>query len=134
MPGRATVSCARREFYYHPASMAGTLSDKVAVVTGGASGIGLGIAERLAREGARVAVLDLNGAEADAAAAKIRADGGVALAVAVDVADRASVDRGVEAVRAEFGPIAILVNSAGREGFAPFLDINEASWNGILAV
>jgi 2-hydroxycyclohexanecarboxyl-CoA dehydrogenase len=65
---------------------------KVAAVTGGASGIGLAIAQRLARDGAPVGVLDLNGDEAEAAAAKIRADGGSAAAAVVDVADRASVE------------------------------------------
>jgi NAD(P)-dependent dehydrogenase (short-subunit alcohol dehydrogenase family) len=114
--------------------MAGNSVDKVAIVTGGASGIGLAITQRLARDGAKVAVFDLNGADAEAAAAKIRADGGAALAVVVDVADRASIDRGVDEVHAQFGPVTILVNNAGRAGFEPFLSISEATWNGILAV
>jgi NAD(P)-dependent dehydrogenase (short-subunit alcohol dehydrogenase family) len=107
---------------------------KVAVVTGAASGIGLGIAQRLAQDGAPVAVLDLDEAEATAAAAKIRADGGAAMAAAVDVADRASVEAAVAAVRERFGPVTILVNSAGREGFQPFLSISREAWEGILAV
>jgi 2-hydroxycyclohexanecarboxyl-CoA dehydrogenase len=107
---------------------------KVAVVTGAASGIGLGIAQRLAQDGAPVAVLDLDEAEAAAAAAKIRADGGAAMAAAVDVADRASVEAAVAAVRERFGPVTILVNSAGREGFQPFLSISREAWEGILAV
>jgi 2-hydroxycyclohexanecarboxyl-CoA dehydrogenase len=107
---------------------------KVAVVTGAASGIGLGIAQRLAHDGAEVAVLDLDEAEATAAAAKIRADGGAAMAAAVDVADRASVEAAVAAVRERFGPVTILVNSAGREGFQPFLSISREAWEGILAV
>lgn len=114
--------------------MAGSIVEKVAIVTGGASGIGLGIAQRLARDGARVAVFDLNGAAAEAAAAKIRADGGSAIAVGVDVSDRQSVDGGVDEVRAQWGPVSILVNNAGREGFQRFLSISEESWNGILAV
>ena len=61
--------------------MAETSVERVAIVTGGASGIGLGIAQRLARDGAKVAVFDINGADADAAAAKIQADGGSAMAV-----------------------------------------------------
>jgi 2-hydroxycyclohexanecarboxyl-CoA dehydrogenase len=107
---------------------------KVAVVTGAASGIGLGIAQRLAQDGAPVAVLDLDEAEAAAAAAKIRADGGAAMAAAVDVADRASVEAAVAAVRERFGLVTILVNSAGREGFQPFLSISREAWEGILAV
>ncbi len=114
--------------------MADTSVEKVAIVTGGASGIGLAIAQRLARDGVKVAVLDLNDADAEAAAAKIRAEGGSAIAVQVDVADRESVERGVAEVRAELGPVTILVNNAGKEGFAPFLSISPESWNSILSV
>jgi len=114
--------------------MAASLNGKVAVVTGGASGIGLGIAERLARDGARVAVFDLKGADAAEAAAKIGADGGTAIGVAVDVADRQAIDRGVEEVHERFGPVSILVNNAGREGFSPFLKISQETWDGIIAV
>jgi len=111
-----------------------SLDGKVAVVTGGASGIGLGIAERLARDGARVVIFDLSGDDAADAAAKIGADGGTAIGVAVDVADRTAIDRGVEEVHERFGPVAILVNNAGREGFAPFLSISQETWDGIIAV
>lgn len=114
--------------------MTGSAVEKVAIVTGGASGIGLAIARRLGRDGARVAVFDLNSADAEAAAGKIRADGGSAIAVEADVADRDSVDRAVAEVRSQFGPVTILVNNAGKEGFQPFLKITEETWNGILAV
>ena len=108
--------------------------EKVAIVTGGASGIGFAIAQRLARDGAAVAILDLHGEEAEAQAAKIRAEGGRAIGTEVDVSDRRSVDRGVDRVRADFGPVTILVNNAGMEGFQPFLDITEDKWNRLLAV
>jgi NAD(P)-dependent dehydrogenase (short-subunit alcohol dehydrogenase family) len=107
---------------------------RVAVVTGGASGIGLAVAERLARDGARVAVLDLDAAAARAASGKIEADGGAAMPVAVDVGDRESIDRAMGEVRSRFGPIAILVNSAGKEGFRRFLNITAGEWDRILAV
>lgn len=107
---------------------------KVAVVTGGASGIGLACAERLARDGAAVAVLDLDAEAAEAAAAKIRAGGGTAHAEPVDVGDRASIDRAVAGVREALGPVGILVTSAGREGFHPFLSITAETWEHILKV
>ena len=114
--------------------MAGTLGGRVAIVTGGASGIGRACALRLARDGARVAVLDLNLDEAKKVAEEIRAEGGTAHAVAVDVADRRSVDQAVGEVRRQLGPVTILVNSAGKEGYKRFLDITEEAWTTILTV
>jgi 2-hydroxycyclohexanecarboxyl-CoA dehydrogenase len=114
--------------------MDGTTIEKVAIVTGGASGIGLAIAQRLARDGAQVAVLDRDAVAAEEAAAKIRGDGGVAVAVACDVADRASIDRAVEAVHEHLGPVTILVTSAGVEGFDEFLAIEAATWDRIIGV
>lgn len=108
--------------------------EKIAVVTGGASGIGLAIAQRLARDGAKVAIFDLKADDAEAAAAAIGADGGTAIAVAVDVADRAAIDRGVAEVHERFGPVTILVNNAGKDGFDRFLSITEESWNSLLQV
>jgi 2-hydroxycyclohexanecarboxyl-CoA dehydrogenase len=114
--------------------MAEPLIEKVAVVTGGASGIGLGIAERLARDGAKVAILDLNGDDAASAADEIGDEGGTAIGLSVDVSDRAAIDGAVAEVHEQFGPITILVNNAGMEGFQPFLDITLETWNRILAV
>lgn len=108
--------------------------EKIAIVTGGASGIGLGIAERLARDGAKVAVFDLDGDAAAMAAGKIRAGGGTAVGVQVDVGDRAAIERGVDLVHEELGAVTILVNNAGKEGFAPFLKISPAAWNDIINV
>jgi NAD(P)-dependent dehydrogenase (short-subunit alcohol dehydrogenase family) len=107
---------------------------RVAVVTGGASGIGLGVAHALAAEGHHVAVLDRNGPGADAAAAELGAEGAKAIAVEVDVADRASVDRAFALIRRDLGPVEILVTSAGIESFDPLLDITPETWDQILAV
>jgi NAD(P)-dependent dehydrogenase (short-subunit alcohol dehydrogenase family) len=107
---------------------------RVAAVTGGASGIGLGAARQLVADGHAVALLDRNGEAAEAAAAEVRANGGSALAIAVDVADRASVTAAFEQVRADLGPIEILVTSAGVESFDAILDITPDTWDRILAV
>jgi 2-hydroxycyclohexanecarboxyl-CoA dehydrogenase len=107
---------------------------RVAVVTGGASGIGLGAARHLAADGHRVAVLDLNGTAAEAAAAELQAAHGRAVGVDVDVADRASVDAAFARVRAELGPVEILVTSAGIESFDALADITSEKWDRILAV
>lgn len=105
---------------------------RVAVVTGGASGIGLGVARGLAGDGHRVAVLDRHGAAA--AADGLRSAGLTALAVEVDVADRASVSAAFRRVRAELGPVEILVTSAGIEAFTPVLDITAEEWDRMIAV
>lgn len=107
---------------------------RVAAITGGASGIGLGVARQLAADGHRVAVLDRNAEAASAAAAELQAAGGSALAVAVDVADRQSVEDAYERVRAELGPIEILVTSAGIEAFTPLLEITPDAWDRLVAV
>ncbi len=107
---------------------------RVAVVTGGASGIGLGVAQQFVADGHRVAVCDRNAPAAEDAAAKLRAEGGTAVAVEVDVADRSSVDAAFERVRAELGPVEILVTSAGIESFDPLLEITAETWDRIIAV
>jgi 2-hydroxycyclohexanecarboxyl-CoA dehydrogenase len=107
---------------------------RAAVVTGGASGIGLGVARQLVVDGCRVAVLDRDRAGAEEAAAELEAQGGKAVAVEVDVADRASVDAAFARVRAELGPVEILVTSAGVESFDALLDITPEIWDRIIAV
>jgi len=107
---------------------------RVAVVTGAASGMGLAIARRLAAGGDRVALLDLDGDAADAAAGSIRTAGGTATAAAVDVSERTAVDDAFVAVRNELGPVGILVTSAGLDEFQPFTDITADAWARMIAV
>ncbi len=103
-------------------------------MTGGGSGIGLAIAERLAAEDHAVAVFDLDADSASAAAEKIAAGGGAALGVTADVTDRSAIEAGVTEVRARLGPPTVLVNCAGLDGFDPFLKISPEKWDRILAV
>jgi len=107
---------------------------RVAVVTGGASGIGLGVATRLAADGHAVAVLDRNGPGAKAAADALEAGGAAALAVEVDVADWSAARDAVATVRRGLGPVGILVTSAGIEAFDPLLEISPERWGQIIAV
>jgi NAD(P)-dependent dehydrogenase (short-subunit alcohol dehydrogenase family) len=107
---------------------------RTAVVTGGGSGMGRAICQRLATQGHGVAVLDIDGDATEQVAKEIESSGGRALAVTVDVSDRAAVDAAMDRARAAFGPVGILVTSAGIEGFSKFLDIDVATWERILAV
>jgi NAD(P)-dependent dehydrogenase (short-subunit alcohol dehydrogenase family) len=107
---------------------------RVAVVTGGASGIGLAISERLASDGAAVAIFDLNGEAAETAATRIEAGGGRAVGLQVDVTDRPRIEEAVVEVVDRLGAPLILVNNAGRESFVPFLDITLEHWNERIAV
>jgi 2-hydroxycyclohexanecarboxyl-CoA dehydrogenase len=94
---------------------------KNAVVTGGASGIGLAIAQRLSADGYHVAILDLNPSDAG-------------FAQPADVTDRAQVDAALAVVRERLGPVTILVNAAGRDGFKRFTDLTFASWQRVIDV
>jgi 2-hydroxycyclohexanecarboxyl-CoA dehydrogenase len=110
------------------------LSGKVAVVTGGGSGIGLAISERLAADGAAVAVLDRDAPSAQEAAAKITGANGTAIGVGADVTDRARVEAAVAEAVDRLGPPTILVNNAGLQQFGPFLKIDLQTWQRVLDV
>lgn len=102
-----------------------TDTTRVAIVTGGGSGIGLAIAQRLAADGLAVAVLDRDGAAATAAAE---------VGIEADVTDRAGVEAAVTEVVERLGPPTVLVNNAGLQHFAPFLKTDLETWQRVLEV
>jgi len=110
------------------------LKDKVAIVTGAASGIGKEIAIAFARQGARVAIADLAPAAAEAAAAELRKAGGEAMDVVMDVTDEAQVEAGVEAVVRHWGGIDVLVSNAGIQIVHPVEQFTLAEWRKMLAI
>lgn len=107
---------------------------RVAVVTGGASGMGESICHELGRRGHKVAVLDINASAAQRVTEDLRAEGITALAVPADVTNRPAVEDAFAKVRSELGPVGILVTSAGMVGFAPFTDITLDDWARIIDV
>jgi 2-hydroxycyclohexanecarboxyl-CoA dehydrogenase len=107
----------------------GPRSDRVALVTGGAHGIGRAIVDALAADGHTVAVADIAEAAAQEAARQV---GG--LGVALDVTATGSVDAAVGLVEERLGPIGVLVNNAGWDEFRPFLDTDEAFWDRVIEI
>jgi len=110
------------------------LTDKVAIVTGGARGIGKGICAMLAKQGAKVAIADLLMDEGVATAAEIENSGGCAIAVKTDITDLASVQTMVAAVKQKFGPVDVLVNNAGWDRMKPFMKTEPAFWSKVIDI
>jgi 2-hydroxycyclohexanecarboxyl-CoA dehydrogenase len=108
--------------------------NRVAVVTGGASGMGLGICRHLSAAGHRIAVLDINAEGADRTAEELRAQDRQAVAIEVDVSSRPAVDQALQKVRADLGPIEIMVTSAAIAEFASFTEITLEAWDRMIAV
>ncbi|MDM7932232.1 glucose 1-dehydrogenase [Tabrizicola sp.] len=111
------------------------LADKTAIVTGGAVGIGRACVERMAEEGASVAVLDLLEQEGRALAASLAAKGHKVAFWAVDVADEAAMKAAIDAAAAQFGGLHVMVNNAGISGSPkPTDEVSEADWDRVQAV
>ncbi|OOG57949.1 3-hydroxybutyrate dehydrogenase [Rhodanobacter sp. C03] len=111
-----------------------SLNGKVALITGAASGLGKAIAELYAKNGASVAIADINQQAADATAAAINATGGKAIGVAMDVSDEASVNAGTDKVVAAFGALDILISNAGVQIINPIDQFAFADWKKMLAI
>lgn len=111
-----------------------TGTTRTALVTGAAGGMGEATAHRLAREGRRVALVDIDAAGAHRVAAEIASGGGQALAVVADISNRAAIDAALGEIRGALGPVTILVNNAAVENFCPFAEIDEANWDRVMDV
>ncbi|HEY8862835.1 MAG TPA: SDR family NAD(P)-dependent oxidoreductase [Candidatus Dormibacteraeota bacterium] len=108
--------------------------DQIAIVTGGASGIGRATAVRMAGEGAAVVIADVNGEGADGVAKSISEGGGRAIALQVDVTDATGVRAMTEQAITAFGKIDILVSNAGWDRAGPFADTDEELWDRVIAI
>ena len=110
------------------------LNGKTVIVTGGGGGIGGATSRRIAEEGAKVAVFDMNLEAAQKVAHAIQAAGGVAQAFQCDITQRPQVDAAVAAAEAALGPIDVLVNNAGWDVFKPFTKTVPAEWDKLIAI
>ena len=111
-----------------------TLNGKTALITGAASGLGKAIAQLYARQGAAVAIADINQAAADQTAADITQAGGRAIGVAMDVTDEAAVNAGTDRVVETFGALDILISNAGVQIINPIDQLDYADWKKMLAI
>jgi 3-hydroxybutyrate dehydrogenase len=110
------------------------LKDKVAIITGAASGIGKEIAIEYAKAGAKVCIADLNLDAASATADEINKSGGVAMAVAMNVTDEAQVDSAVAQVVAKFGGVDVLISNAGIQTISALVDFKYEDWKRLMAI
>jgi 3-oxoacyl-[acyl-carrier protein] reductase len=110
------------------------LAGEVAIVTGGAGGIGQAVANRLCAEGAKVAILDIDGAAARKAATTLGDNGFEAMPLTCDVTKRAEVLTAVEATLKRFGRVTVLVNNAGIVRRASFLELSDETWDEVIGI
>jgi 2-hydroxycyclohexanecarboxyl-CoA dehydrogenase len=105
-----------------------------AIVTGGASGLGLAITEALVARGTRVAIFDVAAEQLRTQVARLRESGATVAGYVVDVSNRIDVESAVAQARSELGPVLILINSAGIEQFGKFAEISDDEWDRVMAV
>ncbi len=110
------------------------MTARIALVTGAAAGIGKACAMRLAREGKRVGVLDLNLTGCQEVVTEIKAAGGEAIALKASIADRSQVQAAVEELRSAFGPVTIVINNAGIAPFKNFEELNDDEWDQVFTI
>ena len=107
---------------------------RVAIVTGGAAGMGRAISLRLARDGHAVGIIDVDLAGAQTAAEAIRAKGGKALAIQADIGERAQIEQAISQVREVLGAVTVLVNNAAIENFSALDELDDATWDRLMAI
>ena len=142
-PGRADC-CGGTGLFHRPqtrrlrgmseGNKAMRLEDRVIMITGGAQGLGEGIARRLAAEGGAVVIADLNGELAESVADSLIAEGRRALAATVDVAERAQVQAAIKKTVDAFGKLDVMFNNAGFNKPVPFMEVDEKNFNDIMRV
>lgn len=110
------------------------LQDKIALITGSATGIGRAIAELFAKNGARLLLVDRNGEENRRTAASLRSSGTRVVDITLDLTERLQVDAAIDTAHRELGPIELLVNNAGIYPRQSFLDMSEEQWDEMQAV
>src|SRR3954462_1507558 len=112
----------------------GAIDNQVAIVTGGGGGIGGAIVRRFGREGAKLAIVDIDRDAAKARGDEVESDGGTAMFIVADITNKQSVEQMTRATLDRWGRIDILVNVAGGAAIKPVIDVTEAEWDHIIGI